>query len=146
MDRNAPGPRMLGRWLDTTMANRGLTNRALAKEVHVHESAVHNWRKGKNIPQMSTLQAIARILDVDPVRLAVTAGLWDPDIAQPLPTPEPVAKRAKARRRAQELLDELATLTEEIRDGEDGDQSTIEDKTLDALSAIRALILEGDHR
>lgn len=144
MDRSTPGPRMLGQWLDTTMANRGITSRALAKEVHVHESAVHNWRKGKNIPQMSTLQVIARTLNVDPVRLAVTAGLWEPDVAQPLPIPEPVAKRAKARRRAQGLLDELTALTEEIRGSDQ--QDGIEDKTVDALNAIRALILEGDSK
>ncbi len=127
----------LGQWLDVTMTNRGLRNRALAQAMGVHESAVHNWRKGKNVPQLATLQRLAAELNVDPIRLAVTAGLWEPSGVDPLPMPEPVARRAKARRRAADLLDELTTPTGEIREG-GGD-----DATLEALNTIRKLVGEG---
>lgn len=137
------GPERLGRWLDVTMTNRGLRNRALAKQIGKHESAVHNWRKGKNVPELPTLQQLAHILGVDPIRLAVTAGLLDAQLvgAEPLPLPEPTARRAKVRHRATELIDELTALTEEMKaEGE------TEETTLKALETIRKLVLEGDMR
>lgn len=136
------GPQRLGAWLDVTMANRGLKNRDLAKEVKVHESAVHNWRKGKNVPQLPTLQRIAQVLGCDPVRLAVTAGLLDSALVakEPYDVPEPYALRSKQRRRANELLAELAELTSKIRGGE-GD---LDEDTLAALKTLRILITEGD--
>lgn len=139
MTTETGSPRRLGAWLDVTMANRGMKNRDLAKEVQVHESAVHNWRKGKNVPQLPTLQRIAQVLNVEPVRLAVTAGLLDPTLVgqDPLPIPEPVAQRRKDRMKARELLIELTELTEKIRGNGDVDIHTLE-----ALNHIRTLITE----
>lgn len=130
------GPARLGQWLDITLTNRGIKNRDLAKKLKVHESAVHNWRKGKNVPQLSTLQALAKLLDADPIRLAVTAGLFDVTVAEPLPMPEPTAMRAKARNRANELLEELSELTASIRGGD----HEVDAQTLEALTKIRELI------
>lgn len=135
------GPRRLGAWLDVTMSNRGIRNRDFAADLGVHESTVHNWRKGKNVPELATLQRIAQLLNVAPVRLAVTAGLFDASMAghDPLPTPEPFVQRAKSRRRANELLDELGQLTNKIRSG-GGD--TGDTHVLEALNTIRKLIRE----
>lgn len=132
------GPKCLGAWLDVTMTNRGLRNRDLARLVGVHESAVHNWRKGKNVPQLSTLQQVAQELGADPVRLAVTAGLLDAQLVgqEPLPIPDATVQRAKDRRRANELLDELAQLTDKIRT----DSAEVNGHTLEALNTIRKMI------
>ena len=133
------GPQRLGAWLDVTMANRGMKNRDLARKVQVHESAVHNWRRGKNVPQLATLQRIAQVLGTDPLRLAVTAGVLDSEMTgiEPLPQPEPVALRRKQRDRAEVLLAELADLTDEIRgDGE------IDFLAFEALKTLKKLITE----
>lgn len=133
------GPQRLGAWLDVTMANAGMRNRQLAKEVNVHESAVHNWRRGKNVPQLGTLQKIASVLNADPVRLAITAGLLDASLVgqEPLPIPEPVAQRAKQRSRANELLAELTDLTSKIRGGD-----SIDVHALEALNTLRKIVSE----
>lgn len=132
------GPARLGKWLDLTLANRGIKSRELATKIDVHESAVHNWRKGKNVPQLSTLQRLAALLGVDPIRLAVTAGLLDPTLvqAEPLPTPEPIAQRRRAQKRADELLTELASLAQDIRTADEDANA----RTLEALSKLRTLI------
>lgn len=91
-----PGPEYFGRWLDLTMANRNIKGRALAKRVGVHDSAVSRWRGGQGVPALPALQLLAKSLGVDPVRLAVTAGLLDESLVgqKPFPMPEPTAQRA----------------------------------------------------
>ena len=93
MDRT--GPETFGRWLDLTMANRGIKGRTLARTLKVHESAVSRWRAGNGVPSMDSCLRLARYLDVEPIRLAVTAGLMDAELAgtEPLPLPEPTAYR-----------------------------------------------------
>jgi transcriptional regulator with XRE-family HTH domain len=93
MDRT--GPETFGRWLDLTMSNRSIKGRQLAKALKVHESAVSRWRAGNGVPSMDSCLRLAKFLDCEPIRLAVTAGLMDPELAgvDPLPMPEPTAYR-----------------------------------------------------
>lgn len=93
------GPEAFGRWLDLTMSNRGIKGRQLAKAMKVHESAVSRWRAGNGVPSMDSCLRLGKYLKVDPLRLAVTAGLMDGDLAEldPLPMPEPTAQRASVK-------------------------------------------------
>ncbi len=93
MDRT--GPEAFGRWLDLTMANRNIKGRTLAKACKVHESAVSRWRAGNGVPSMDSCLRLAKYLDTEPLRLAVTAGLMDAELSgtEPLPMPEPTAYR-----------------------------------------------------
>lgn len=89
------GPEAFGRWLDLTMANREIKGRTLAKACKVHESAVSRWRAGNGVPSMDSCLRLAKYLNIEPLRLAVTAGLMDAELAgvEPLPMPEPTAYR-----------------------------------------------------
>jgi transcriptional regulator with XRE-family HTH domain len=93
MDRT--GPEAFGRWLDLTMANRDIKGRQLARALKVHESAVSRWRAGNGVPSMDSCLRLGKYLKVEPIRLAVTAGLMDGELAgiEPLPQPEPTAHR-----------------------------------------------------
>lgn len=104
-----PGTETFGRWLDLTMANRDIKGRTLARKLHVHDSAVSRWRSGRGLPSMDTLLKLAQALGVEPLRLAVTAGLMDGRMvgAQPLPLPEPTAQRQLVK----EQLNNLRGLT-----------------------------------
>lgn len=95
MDTLEPGPDYFGRWLDLTMANREIKGRTLAKRLRVHDSAVSRWRGGQGVPALPSLQQLAQVLDVDAIRLAVTAGLLSGEQlgVKPLPLPEPTAQR-----------------------------------------------------
>lgn len=95
MANDQTGPQIFGRWLDLTMGNRGIKGRGLAKRLKVHDSAVSRWRSGGGVPGIDTCLRLAKILNVDPIRLAVTAGLMDGDLisVRPLPMPEPTAQR-----------------------------------------------------
>jgi transcriptional regulator with XRE-family HTH domain len=92
---NGTGPDAFGQWLDLTMSNRGIKGRALAKTLKVHESAVSRWRAGNGVPSMDSCLRLGKYLDVEPIRLAATAGLIDGELAgvDPLPLPEPTAYR-----------------------------------------------------
>lgn len=89
------GPELFGRWLDLTMANREIQGRQLARKLKVHDSAVSRWRSGQGVPALDTTMRLARLLDVEPLRLAVTAGNMDGELAgvAPLPLPEATAAR-----------------------------------------------------
>lgn len=91
----APGAELFGRWLDLTMTNRSIKGRTLAKKLDVHDSAVSRWRSGQGAPALDTCMRLAKLLDVDPIQLAVTAGLMDGAIINidPLSLPEPTAQR-----------------------------------------------------
>lgn len=90
-----PSAETFGRWLDLTMANREIKGRTLARKLNVHDSAVSRWRSGQGVPTLDTTLKLAKVLGVEPLRLAVTAGLMDGKLvaAQPLPLPEPTAQR-----------------------------------------------------
>lgn len=97
------------RWLDLTMENRGISGASLAKKLHVTDAAVSRWRNDAGIPRLDTVMKLARILDVDPLRLAVTAGhMSGHEVgAQRLTLPEPTERRAKVKR----ALGKIAGLT-----------------------------------
>lgn len=89
-----------GEWLDITLSNRRIMSRALAGDLGVHDSAVSRWRAGAGVPAMDTTFRLAEILDVDPMRLAVTAGHVPEEVAgvEPLPMPEPTERHESVRR------------------------------------------------
>jgi len=92
-------PTPFAQWLDITMSNRGITGRHLAKRLGVHDSAVSRWRSGQGIPSMDTCVRLATELDVDPLRLAVTAGHMDGEVVgiDPLALPADYARRKHVR-------------------------------------------------
>lgn len=90
-----------GEWLDITLSNRRMTNRMLADEIGVSDATVSRWRSGLSAPaNMDAIADIARILDLDALRLAVTAGIISARVAhvEAYPTPEPTAQRESVRR------------------------------------------------
>jgi transcriptional regulator with XRE-family HTH domain len=88
-----------GQWLNLTMENRGIRATNLAKKLKVTDSAVSRWRSGAGAPSMDAVMRLAKLLGVDPVRLAVTAGLMDSELASvpPLPLPEPTVRRKRVK-------------------------------------------------
>lgn len=86
-------------WLELTMDNKGLNNKALADLVGVAESVTSRWRSGRSLPSNENCERLAIALDVDPLRLMVTAGILDGSVyhVAPYPLPEPTAGRARLR-------------------------------------------------
>jgi transcriptional regulator with XRE-family HTH domain len=105
--------KIFGQWLDTTMANKGLSGRWIAQRVDVNDSVVSRWRNGTAIPTMANLARLADTLDVQPLRLAVTAGLVTEEMAgvPPYEMPEPTALR----RRVIEEISAIRGITEGTR-------------------------------
>lgn len=119
---DSAGDAHFARWLDLTMENSGITGASLAKRLGVTDAAVSRWRNGAGNPRLDTTLKLAKILGVDPLRLAVTAGHMDGPVIgiTPLPMPEPTRRRArvhaglaripgltaKERRRLMEVYDE----------------------------------------
>lgn len=97
--------RQFGRWLDLTMTNRNITGRSLARKLKVDDASVSRWRRSLATPGMDTVVRMAKILNVDPLRLAVTAGLMDgPAVGiEPLPMPEPTAQRNLVKERIMKI-------------------------------------------
>lgn len=95
MSQHTGSPERFGKWLDLTCQNRGIRNRDLARKLHVSDSAVSSWRSGRKVPGMDTTMRLAKILDTDPIRLAVTAGIMDGELVgiKVLPLPEPTVQR-----------------------------------------------------
>lgn len=102
-----------GRWLDTTMANHDVSGRALAHKVGVNDSVVSRWRSGQGTPGLDTCARLADALGVDPMRLAVTAGVVDPSMArvEPLPMPPATALRERVR----DQIGQIKGLTDQTR-------------------------------
>lgn len=82
-------------WLRRTMANRGISGGEVARALNVNDSAVSRWRNGKATPGLESCQTLAEYLKVDPIRLAVTAGLLKPEVvkSEALPLPADTAQR-----------------------------------------------------
>jgi transcriptional regulator with XRE-family HTH domain len=80
------------RWLDLTMENRNISGNKLAEMMHVHVSQVSRWRHGKGMPSLKTMYRMGRALEVDPIRLAVTAGLLTPEETGKKPLQMPVPR------------------------------------------------------
>lgn len=101
------------RWLDLTMENRGVSGMSLSKKLRVTDAAVSRWRNGAGRPALDTTIKLAKILGVDPLRLAVTAGHMEAEAVglERLPLPEPTERRARVRR----ALSKIHGLTEDDR-------------------------------
>ena len=91
---------LFAEWLDVNMANRHMSGRDVAEIVGVHDSAVSRWRSGKGTPTMEYLTGLAELFGVDPLRLAVRAGLVSQQVAgvEPVDMPQPVAQREEVRK------------------------------------------------
>lgn len=87
-----------GEWLDLTLSNMGITNREAAVKLEVSEAAVSRWKSGKTKPGFSNVQALANLFDVDPMRLAATAGLTKDESIAPLPMPQATARQERIRK------------------------------------------------
>lgn len=105
-----------GYWLDVSMANAKLTGRDLAEQLGVHDSAVSRWRAGKAVPTMDGIAKLAEVFRVEPLRLAVTAGLVSRKVAavEPVDIPEPTALRAEVRERLRALPGLTAVETQSL--------------------------------
>ena len=97
-----PSTEEFARWLDLTMENRNISGNKLAELMNVNISQVSRWRNGKGRPSLTTLYRLGRVLEVDPIRLAVTAGILTPEEAgkTALVMPSP---RVRADRLARQL-------------------------------------------
>jgi transcriptional regulator with XRE-family HTH domain len=102
-----------GQWLDVEIRNRGIKACDMAKTLHVHDSVISRWRNGTCTPQASTIWPLASYLDVDPLRLAVTAGLVDRETARVPPYEVPMDHHTIARVR--EALEGIRGLTKKER-------------------------------
>lgn len=94
-------PSEFAEFLDITLNNRSISGRTLAEQLGVSDAAVSRWRTGASTPSAETVARIATALDLDPRRLAVTAGVLRPEFApgvEPYPVPEPTAQRDSVRR------------------------------------------------
>lgn len=64
-------------WLTKTLRERGITGGEVARALGVNDSAVSRWKNGKAAPGLDSVMRLADFLGVDPIDLAVTAGLMD---------------------------------------------------------------------
>jgi transcriptional regulator with XRE-family HTH domain len=90
---------LFGRWLDTTMDNKGIQGKELAERLGVSDGAVSKWRGGQSVPSQDKLHPLAEILDVDPLRLMATAGVHGLLESGVIPLPLPKANRRRERAR-----------------------------------------------
>lgn len=64
-------------WLTRTLAERDIAGGEVAEALGVNDSAISRWKNGKASPGLESVMKLAEFLDVEPVALAVTAGLMD---------------------------------------------------------------------
>jgi transcriptional regulator with XRE-family HTH domain len=86
-------------WLTRTLSERGISGGEVARALDVNDSAVSRWRNGKATPGLESVMALADYLGVNPVALAVTAGLMKTrqvKVAR-LPLPDDTKSRAMVR-------------------------------------------------
>lgn len=100
-------------WLRRTMVNSGVSGGEVARALNVNDSAVSRWRSGKATPGLESVQSLAEFLNVDPIRLAVTAGLLKPEVvkSEMLPLPPDTAQRQFVR----EQISKIPGLTDQER-------------------------------
>lgn len=56
--------------LNNILIKRKMTRYRLAKELGVHQTTVRNWVDGLTTPKFEMIEKIAKILEVDPLKLA----------------------------------------------------------------------------
>jgi transcriptional regulator with XRE-family HTH domain len=95
------------------MANADISGRELAHRVGVNDSVVSRWRSGQSTPGLDTCVKLGEALNVDPMRLAVTAGAIDKRMArvEPLEMPPATALRERVR----DQLGQIRGLTDATR-------------------------------
>lgn len=64
-------------WLTRTLAERDIAGGEVARALDVNDSAISRWKNGKASPGLDSVMKLAEYLNVDPVALAVTAGLME---------------------------------------------------------------------
>lgn len=64
-------------WLTRTLTERDIAGGEVARALDVNDSAISRWKNGKASPGLDSVMKLAEYLDVNPVALAVTAGLMD---------------------------------------------------------------------
>lgn len=64
-------------WLTRTLAERDTAGGEVARALGVNDSAISRWKNGKASPGLDSIMRLADFLDVNPVALAVTAGLME---------------------------------------------------------------------
>ncbi|PRH79423.1 hypothetical protein C6N75_10100 [Streptomyces solincola] len=106
MTRRSRDKKRFGQWLKLIMLTRGLTGVEIAEATGVDNSAVSKWRNGTLLPGEEACEKLAKFLDVDPLRLAVTAGLISEEIARvpPLPPPDDTELAAVERESIADLV------------------------------------------
>lgn len=90
-------------WLDATIENAGWSHREFAELVGVHESIVSRWLTPTAKPSIPSLEKMAKLLEVDLVQLAVTAGQFSEQHGERLPMPPLTAARARIRRELEKI-------------------------------------------
>lgn len=86
--------------LDIELTNRGIAGKRLAQELGVSDATVNRLRTAVTAPRPEHITGIARLLNLDPARLAVTAG-YPAEMfgnVEPYPSPRPTAEREAFRR------------------------------------------------
>lgn len=66
-------------WLTRTLAERKIAGGEVARALEVNDSAISRWKNGKATPGLDSVMKLADFLEVNPVALAVTAGLMEED-------------------------------------------------------------------
>lgn len=82
-------------WLTRTLAERDIPGGEVARALGVNDSAISRWKNGKASPGLDSVMKLAAFLEVEPIALAVTAGLMEESqvgVAR-LPLPEDTKKR-----------------------------------------------------
>lgn len=64
-------------WLTRTLAERGIAGGEVARALEVNDSAISRWKNGKASPGLDSVMKLAEYLEVNPIALAVTAGLME---------------------------------------------------------------------
>lgn len=84
-------------WLSRTLAERDIAGGEVARALGVNDSAISRWKNGKASPGLDSVMKLAEFLKVDPVALAVTAGLMKADQVgvERLPLPEDTRTRER---------------------------------------------------
>jgi transcriptional regulator with XRE-family HTH domain len=100
-------------WLARTLAERDIAGGEVARALGVNDSAISRWKNAKASPGLDSVMKLADFLDVNPVALAVTAGLMDSKQVgvERLPLPEDT----KTRKYVKEQIMAIRGLTKEER-------------------------------
>lgn len=78
-----------GEWFSRTLSDRALQGSEIADALGVSKALVSKWRNGKMRPGVGQCLKLAELLNVDPMRMLVTAGHADPsERYERLPWPE----------------------------------------------------------